>query len=172
MVRTGLTAVTMTMSFGTYLSTSKAARSAVWLGLALALVLAVAPVSAADWRFGEVDRIVAISDVHGAYPAMVRTLEAAGILDESLAWAGGESRLVVTGDLLDRGPASRQAMDLLMRLETEAAAGAQLQVKCLLEAVATGVIQDPVEVFRVAALAGERPERGLDADRQQGIVGE
>lgn len=93
------------------------------------LLPAAAMAPAAEWRFGAADRIVAISDVHGAYPAMVRTLEAAGILDESLAWVGGESRLVVTGDLLDRGPESRQVMDLLMRLEAEAAAaGGQVHV--------------------------------------------
>lgn len=103
--------------------TLKAALAAAWL------VLAVAAVPAADWRFEEADRLVAISDVHGAYPAMVRTLRAAGILDESLAWAGGETGLVVTGDLLDRGADSRQAMDLLMRLEAEAAAaGGQVHV--------------------------------------------
>lgn len=106
----------MTMSSRTLLNIPNVVLAAAWL------VLAVAAVPAADWRFEDTGRIVAISDVHGAYPAMVRTLQAAGILDDSLAWQGGEAQLVVTGDLLDRGPESRQAMDLLMRLETEAAA--------------------------------------------------
>ena len=115
-------AASMTMSFRSPLCTLKAA-------LVAALLVLAAAAPAAEWRFADAARIVAISDVHGAYPAMVRTLKAAGILDESLAWAGGESRLVVTGDLLDRGPESRQAMDLLMRLETEAAAaGGQVHV--------------------------------------------
>lgn len=112
----------MTMTFGTPPNALKTA-------LAAACLILAAAAPAADWRFGDADRIVAISDVHGAYPAMVRTLSAAGIVDESLAWQGGESHLVVTGDLLDRGPDSRQAMDLLMRLETEAvAAGGRVHV--------------------------------------------
>lgn len=99
------------------------------LALALATLILATSAPAADWRFGDAERIVAISDVHGAFPAMLRTLEASGILDESRAWAGGQTHLVVTGDLLDRGPESRQAMDLLMRLEAEAAeAGGQVHV--------------------------------------------
>ena len=58
--------------------------------------------------------------MHGAYEAMVETLRNVDILDEDLAWAGGESHLVIVGDLLDRGPRSRDALDLLMRLEDEA----------------------------------------------------
>lgn len=74
----------------------------------------------ADWRWQDVERVVAISDVHGAFTAMVETLENAHVLDDGLAWAGGKAHLVVTGDILDRGPDSRKVMDLLMRLEGEA----------------------------------------------------
>ena len=59
----------------------------------------------------------------------METLSNVGILDEDLAWAGGTSHLVIVGDLLDRGPRSRDALDLLMRLEDEAvAAGGKVQV--------------------------------------------
>ena len=68
----------------------------------------------------QTQRVVAISDVHGAYDSMVRTLLAAGILDEDLTWAAEASHLVITGDLLDRGADSRKVMDLVMRLEEEA----------------------------------------------------
>jgi hypothetical protein len=89
--------------------------------LLLGLLLAIgASVQASDWHVEGADRVVAIADVHGAYDAMVRTLTNVGILDEALAWSGGTSRLVIVGDLLDRGPRSRDAMDLLMRLEDEA----------------------------------------------------
>ena len=98
------------------------------LGLFLA-VLIVAPVRASDWRFDNVDRVVAIADVHGAYDAMVETLRNVEILDDELSWAGGTSHLVIVGDILDRGPRSRDAMDLLMRLEGEAqAAGGYVHV--------------------------------------------
>ena len=56
------------------------------------------------------------------YEAMVETLGNVGILGDGLEWAGGESHLVIVGDLLDRGPRSRDALDLLMRIEEEAAA--------------------------------------------------
>lgn len=87
---------------------------------AAGLLLCSTAAFADDWTFDDVDRIVAISDVHGDYEAMVTTLTNAGIIDESGSWSGGDDHLVVTGDLLDRGPNSRAAMDLVRRLETEA----------------------------------------------------
>ena len=60
---------------------------------------------------------------------MTDTLRHAGILDEQLVWTGGDAHLVIVGDILDRGPNSRAAMDLLMRIEQEAAqAGGRLHV--------------------------------------------
>ena len=82
-----------------------------------------------EWRFDGVDRVVAIADIHGAYDAMVSTLQNAGVLDSDLNWAGGSTNLVIVGDILDRGPKSRAAMDLLMRLEGEAeSAGGRVHV--------------------------------------------
>ncbi len=75
---------------------------------------------AEDWRWSGVDRVVAVSDVHGAFDAMTTTLAKAGVLDEELRWNGGATHLVITGDILDRGPDSRKVMDLLMRIEGEA----------------------------------------------------
>src|SRR5210317_760796 len=84
------------------------------------VVLIVAPARAGDWRVDNVDRVVAISDVHGAYDAMVETLRNVDILDDELSWAGGTSHLVCRLLLVKRGPRSRDAMDLLIRLEAEA----------------------------------------------------
>jgi len=86
------------------------------LGLLLPLSLAQAD----EWHFSDVDRIVAVSDIHGAYDALIETLQVAEVIDEDLAWSGGKTHFVVTGDLLDRGPDSRLVMDLIMRLEHEA----------------------------------------------------
>lgn len=84
---------------------------------------------AAQWRYDGLDRIVAISDVHGDLQAMTRTLQSAELLDEELAWSGGKTHLVVVGDILDRGPDSRKAMELLMRIEGEAVtSGGQVHV--------------------------------------------
>ena len=82
-----------------------------------------------EWRFDGVDRVVAIADIHGAYGAMVSTLQSADVLDPELSWTGGTTNLVIVGDILDRGPKSRAAMDLLMRLEGEAeSAGGRVHV--------------------------------------------
>ena len=98
--------------------------------LLLGLVLVFsASVHANDWRVENAERVVAISDVHGAYDAMVTTLQNVGVLDADLTWVGGTTRLVIVGDILDRGPRSRDAMDLLMRLEDQAqAAGGYVHV--------------------------------------------
>lgn len=73
-----------------------------------------------EWHFSNVERIVAVSDIHGAYDAAIETLQKSNVIDGSLAWSGGKTHLVITGDLLDRGPESRRVMDLIMRLEHEA----------------------------------------------------
>ena len=67
-----------------------------------------------------VDRIVAVGDVHGAYDRLVEILRAAGLLDAKLRWSGARTHLVQLGDVVDRGPDSRKALDLLQRLVREA----------------------------------------------------
>ena len=67
------------------------------------------------------ERIVAVGDVHGAYDRFVGILRAAGLVDARARWSGGRAILVQTGDVLDRGAESRRALDLLRRLEREAA---------------------------------------------------
>lgn len=75
------------------------------------------------------ERIVAVGDVHGAYDRLVGILRAAGLIDARARWTGGRAVLVQTGDVLDRGPDSRKAMDLLRRLERDAArAGGRVHV--------------------------------------------
>ncbi len=74
-----------------------------------------------------VERIVAVGDVHGDYDQLVAVVKSAGLIDEQGNWTGGKTHLVQNGDMLDRGPDSRQALDLLMRLEKQAAeAGGQV----------------------------------------------
>jgi tetratricopeptide (TPR) repeat protein len=64
--------------------------------------------------------VVAIGDIHGAFDNLVAILKTAGIIDEKQKWAGGKAHLVQNGDVVDRGPHSRKAMDLLMELEDQA----------------------------------------------------
>jgi hypothetical protein len=67
-------------------------------------------------------RVVAIGDVHGAYDNLVAILQRAQLIDAETHWIGGEATLVQTGDLFDRGLQVREVMDLLMRIQNEAAA--------------------------------------------------
>ena len=89
------------------------------LALSLCLFMPLSSAQADKWHFSGVDRIVAVSDIHGAYGALIETLQTANVIDEKLAWSGGKTHFVITGDLLDRGPESRRIMDLIIRLEYE-----------------------------------------------------
>jgi hypothetical protein len=106
-----------------------------------------------------IERVVAFADVHGAYVELTALLRSVGIVDESLRWTGGRSHLVSLGDLLDRGADSRKVMDLLMRLQGEAAAaGGQVHV-VLGNHEAMNVLGDLryVDPGEYAAFAGEEP---------------
>jgi len=98
--------------------------------LTLVIVAALSlPAAASPWQFDGVERIVAVADIHGAYEPMVATLQNAGVVDADRTWSGGETHLVIVGDILDRGPDSRDEMDLLMQLEDQAeAAGGKVHV--------------------------------------------
>jgi hypothetical protein len=63
---------------------------------------------------------VAVGDVHGDYKQFVRVLRDAGLINRRNRWRGGNATLVQLGDIPDRGPDSRKAMDLLIELEKEA----------------------------------------------------
>ena len=73
------------------------------------------------WRCAGGQRIVAIGDVHGAADAFVSILTTAGLIDAKKQWIGGRAILVQTGDMTDRGAGTRDALDLLMSLEKQAA---------------------------------------------------
>lgn len=65
-------------------------------------------------------RIVAVGDVHGAFDRFVAILQEAKVIDNRRRWAGGAAVLVQLGDVLDRGDKSREALDLIRKLEGEA----------------------------------------------------
>ncbi len=87
--------------------------------LVFLLLLGAGPV-AKNSIWTDVQRIVAVGDVHGDYAQLVRTLRAAKVIDKENRWIGGKTHLVQTGDVLDRGADSRKVMDLLMDLEVQA----------------------------------------------------
>jgi 3',5'-cyclic AMP phosphodiesterase CpdA len=96
---------------------------------ALVFAALIACAQAEPWQASGVGRVVAISDVHGAYDGMLRTLHSAGVIDDKAYWAAGGTHLVITGDVLDRGADSRKVMDLIMALEQQALeAGGQVHL--------------------------------------------
>ncbi|MBP9035472.1 MAG: metallophosphoesterase [Pseudomonadales bacterium] len=90
--------------------------------LAGALFAVAGAAHADDWTLDGVERVVAVSDIHGAHQELVATLQTAGVVDAAQRWSAAGTHLVIVGDIVDRGDDSRASMDLLMRLEPEAAA--------------------------------------------------
>lgn len=66
-------------------------------------------------------RIAAVSDVHGELDVLVRLLRAQRVIGEDGRWAFGDGRLVVVGDVFDRGPQVTEALWFLRALEQQAA---------------------------------------------------
>jgi len=72
--------------------------------------------------------IYVMGDVHGHLARLTQLLQHAGLLDpaglwtERPLWRGGPATLWFLGDFFDRGPASLGVVDLVMRLQREAAA--------------------------------------------------
>jgi hypothetical protein len=128
----------------------------------LALAASASPAAVAGEQpsvWTGVDRVVAFADVHGAYAEVTSLLRSVGVVDEGLHWTGGRTHLVSLGDLLDRGADSRKVMDLLIRLQGEAAtAGGQVHV-VLGNHEAMNVLGDLryVDPGEYAAFAGEEP---------------
>src|SRR5690349_8284260 len=86
----------------------------------LALLAGLALPAFAQDSFKDVQRIVAIGDIHGDYDQLVSILRASEVIDKSNHWVGGKTFLVQTGDLLDRGADAKKVMDLLIDLEPQA----------------------------------------------------
>jgi hypothetical protein len=88
------------------------------------LFLCAFPISAQEERVSwpNVERVIAFADVHGAYDELTQLLRSVKVVNEDLHWSAGRAHVVSLGDLIDRGAGSRKVMDLLMRLQGEAAA--------------------------------------------------
>src|SRR5210317_2365293 len=73
-----------------------------------------------DYHWTGVDRVVAIGDLHGDYGQYIRVMESAGLIDKRGKWSGGQTHLVQTGDITDRGADSRKIIDHLVKLSKQA----------------------------------------------------
>ncbi len=101
------------------------------IGRLLLLACVCFAACAADDTWKNVERVVAVGDVHGDLPQLTAVLRSAGVIDGASNWTGGKTHLVQTGDLLDRGPDSRQLIALMMKLEKQARAAGGA-VHCLI----------------------------------------
>lgn len=71
--------------------------------------------------------ILVIGDIHGHYQQLLHLLWQHTLVNKQLTWTGGTTTLVFLGDFVDRGPDGIAVLDLVMRLQSEAAlAGGQV----------------------------------------------
>ena len=66
--------------------------------------------------------IYIIGDVHGHLKKLVKLLQDAQLIDAEHSWKASTAMLWFMGDFVDRGPDGIAVLDLVMRLQTEAAA--------------------------------------------------
>lgn len=80
-------------------------------------------------EFNDVEKIVALSDVHGQFGILKKLLLANEVIDENNHWKLGKGHLVIVGDNLDRGDQVLEILWFLFFLQKEAeAAGGKVQV--------------------------------------------
>lgn len=72
------------------------------------------------YRWEGVGRIVAIGDLHGDYDGYISVLQSAGVVDRRGRWVAGDTHLVQTGDIADRGPDTRRIIEHMARLARQA----------------------------------------------------
>jgi len=89
--------------------------------LLILTALSISSMPSSQWEWEGIDRIVAIGDVHGSYEKLVTLLRGMDLIDDQLFWTGEKDHLVFCGDLIDRGPDDRPVLDLIIRLQREAA---------------------------------------------------
>jgi hypothetical protein len=102
-------------------------------------------------------RVVAVGDVHGAFSELVTILQRTSLVDGNRRWVGGSATLVQMGDVLDRGPRSRECLDLVMDLERQAAKAGGTLIPLLGNHEAMNVMGDvryvTPEIYRTFATA-------------------
>jgi hypothetical protein len=80
-----------------------------------------APVAPDDIKVPDDTPQFVVADTHGEYEILVAQLQKHGVIDGRLRWSFGRGRLVVLGDVFDRGPNHLEILWLLYKLEAEAA---------------------------------------------------
>ena len=70
--------------------------------------------------YKNVEKIAALSDIHGQYDLAVKLLKNNKIIDKKLNWRFGKGHLVIVGDIFDRGPKVHETLLLVYKLEQQA----------------------------------------------------
>lgn len=73
-----------------------------------------------DYHWTGVERVIAIGDLHGDYGQYIKVMQSAGLINNRGKWIGGDTHLVQTGDITDRGDDSRKIIDHLVKLSKQA----------------------------------------------------
>jgi len=73
-----------------------------------------------ETAFKGVQKIAAVSDIHGQYDLLLALLKAHHIIDEAGNWSFGEGHLVVLGDIFDRGEQVTDLLWFVHKLEKQA----------------------------------------------------
>lgn len=92
---------------------------AAWLAVACACAHGE-PRQLDTWHWEGVERIVAVGDLHGDYEQYMKVLSSAGLVNKRGRWTGGETHLVQTGDIPDRGPDTLRIIEHLADLKVQA----------------------------------------------------
>jgi hypothetical protein len=66
------------------------------------------------------ERLIALGDLHGDYDAFRDLMSQAGLMNASGNWSGKKTVLVQMGDVVDRGPKSRDIVLRLQKLQSQA----------------------------------------------------
>ncbi len=75
-----------------------------------------------ETTYDTINKVIAVSDVHGQHDLMVRLLQIHGVIDEQRHWTYGDGHLMIVGDNFDRGDQVLDILWFLFYLEKEAAA--------------------------------------------------
>lgn len=72
-------------------------------------------------HYTDVEKFVAISDIHGQHHLFLDLLKAHNVIDDDENWTYGAGHLVVVGDIFDRGDQVTETLWFLFSLEKQAA---------------------------------------------------
>ncbi|MGB5554923.1 MAG: metallophosphoesterase [Flavobacteriaceae bacterium] len=72
--------------------------------------------------YHNVERIAALSDLHGQYDLTIEILTNNGVIDTDLKWNFGTGHLVIVGDIFDRGEKVTELLWFVYNLEKQALA--------------------------------------------------